>query len=301
MTSHRIRAYIYLLIVALIWGIAGPVIKFTLSGIDPLPFLSYRFLISALIALVYFSIKGFRFPNFKKTFLLTLLYGILAFPVALLILFLGLNKTGVLEMSLITLLGPLLVTAGGVLFFKDHVTKRERLGIFIVLIGTLFSTFYPLLNGESTKIELSGNVLILIFLLIDSAATLLSKKLLKLDASPVVLVNLGFIIGAVFLVPASIIKFGFSTMVNTVVSLPVKYHLGVLYMAIFSGTIAYSLWVLGHKSVEVSEAALFRYLSPVFGVILAVLWLNEKITPHFIIGAVLIATGIIIAEIKKRR
>jgi drug/metabolite transporter (DMT)-like permease len=33
MNPHRFKAYIYLLIMAAIWGAAGPVIKFTLQGI----------------------------------------------------------------------------------------------------------------------------------------------------------------------------------------------------------------------------------------------------------------------------
>ncbi|PJA42810.1 EamA family transporter, partial [Candidatus Woesebacteria bacterium CG_4_9_14_3_um_filter_39_10] len=43
MNPHRLKAYILLLIVAVIWGIAGPVIKFTLGGFPPLLFLTYRF------------------------------------------------------------------------------------------------------------------------------------------------------------------------------------------------------------------------------------------------------------------
>ncbi len=149
MTAHRIRAYIYLLIVALIWGIAGPVIKFTLGGIAPLPFLTYRFAISALIGILYFLIKGFRFPNLKKTLPLVIIYSLLAFPIALIILFTGLNKTTVLDMTLITILGPILVTISGVIFFKDRITKRERLGIAIVVAGAVFTTLYPILNGEN--------------------------------------------------------------------------------------------------------------------------------------------------------
>lgn len=300
MTAHRIRAYIYLLIVALVWGIAGPVIKFTLGGIAPLPFLTYRFAISALIGILYFLIKGFRFPNLKKTLPLAIIYSLLAFPVALMVLFLGLDKTGVLDMSLITLLAPLLVAIGGVIFFKDHITKREKVGILIVLTGVLFTTFYPIINGDASSIHLFGNVLIFVFLFADSIATLLAKKLVQQDVPPLALTNLGFVIGAVVLIPVALSNYGFSGITNLITTLPVQYHLGVLYMAILSGTTAYFLWVLAQKSIEVSEAALFRYLGPVFGVPLAIVWLGEKITPYFIVGAVLIAIGVIIAEIKRK-
>ena len=71
-------------------------------------------------------------------------------------------------------------------------------------------------------------------------------------------------------------------------------------MALISGTLAYYLAILGNKSIEISEAAIFKYLQPLFGVPLAVYWLGEKITVYFVIGAVIITAGIVIAEIKKK-
>jgi drug/metabolite transporter (DMT)-like permease len=55
---------------------------------------------------------------------------------------------------------------------------------------------------------------------------------------------------------------------------------------------------LGERTIEVSEAALFTYLTPLFSIPIAIVWLNEKITPIFIVGAIIIATGVIIAEVK---
>ncbi|NTV79075.1 MAG: EamA family transporter [Clostridiales bacterium] len=40
---------------------------------------------------------------------------------------------------------------------------------------------------------------------------------------------------------------------------------------------------------------------PIFAAPLAVIWLGEKITPVFIIGAIIIAVGVFIAEVKKKR
>ncbi|PIP57395.1 hypothetical protein COX03_03365, partial [Candidatus Woesebacteria bacterium CG22_combo_CG10-13_8_21_14_all_39_10] len=63
MNPHRLKAYILLLIVAVIWGIAGPVIKFTLGGFPPLLFLTYRFGLSTLVAVILFAFLGFHFPK----------------------------------------------------------------------------------------------------------------------------------------------------------------------------------------------------------------------------------------------
>jgi len=297
MTKHRSRAYIYLVIVAIIWGVAAPVIKFTLQGITTLPFLAYRFTISAVLAVVYFLIKGFKFP--KGALVTSAFQGLIAYPLALGVLFLGLEKTTVLDVSLITLFGPLLLTLSGALFFRDHITKREKTGITIVFIGAILTTLYPIFNSGGTY-RLSGNLLILLFLVSDTGASLMAKKLTKKKVSALALTNLGFIIGALVLVPTAITTYGLTGFINQITTLPLKYHLGVFYMALLSGTLAYYLWILGQKSIEVSEAALFRYLSPLITVPLAVIWLGESITYHFVIGAVMVAIGVYVAEKKAK-
>jgi len=300
MTAHRTKAYIYLIIVAIIWGVASSVIKFTFQGISPLPFLSYRFGIAAIVSVIYFLLVRPKFPNPGKTIPLSIFYGFLAYTVALGLLFLGLEKTTVLDLTLITLLIPLLVVACGAIFFREHITKREKSGILIVLAGSLITAFYPMLAGKSNG-EFSGNMILLAFMIADVGAIIVAKKLVQMKVNSLSLVSLGFIVGALTIIPLTIYMNGFEETVQTITTLPLKYHLGVWYMALISGTLAYSLSVLANKSIEISEAAIFKYLQPIFGVPLAIIWLGEKITPHFIVGAVIITIGIVIAEVKKKR
>src|SRR3990167_7847214 len=175
MSRYRLRAYFYLILVAVIWGTAGPVIKFTLDGLDPLPFITYRLTISAVISLVFFLNKlrkGRKFRQLRANLPLSLLYGFLAVPVALGILFIGLDKSTVLDLTLIGVIGPLMVTAGAAIFFRDHITRREKIGIAIVLLGVIFNSLFPIFkSGEGLK--LTGNILLILFLFADSSAVLI--------------------------------------------------------------------------------------------------------------------------------
>lgn len=300
MTKHRLKSYIYLLLVALIWGAAGPIIKFTLGGIDPLSFLAYRFGISAVFSVIYFLIKGIKLPKPKKTLPQIIFYGILTFPLALGFLFTGLDKSTVLDFTLIATIAPLIVTAGGAAFFHDRITHREKIGISIVLFGACINSLAPLFFNNS-NLRLSGNIFIIAFLLFDSASILYAKNAVQHKIPPLTLTNIGFIVGALTLIPYVLITQGTSNVVSSIVSLPFKYHLGVWYMALLSGSLAYFLFVRAQKSIEVSEAILFNYLQPIFAVPLAIFWLGEKLTPTFIVGAVLITAGIMIAERKVKK
>lgn len=297
--SHRNKAYLYLVTVAIIWGTASPIIKFTLDGINPISFLAYRFAIAASFSISYFFTKGIKLSKLKKNLLLIIIYGLLAFPIALGTLFIGLDKSTVLDVTVINTIGPLVVALGGAYFFKEHITKREKIGITIVVIGAALNALAPILINNS-NVRLTGNLFIIAFLLADSSATLLAKKIVKKKISPLTLTNFGFIVGAITIIPFALLTQGSENLIASIVHLPFKYHLGVWYMALVSGTLAYFLYVAGQKSIEVSEAALFNYLQPIFTIPLAIFWLGEKITPTFIAGAFLITTGIVIAEYKKK-
>lgn len=301
--TRRLKAYVILISVAAIWGAAGPIIKFTLGGIDPLPFLAYRLSISAIFSVVFFLIKvkrGKHFRRLKAHLPLAIFYGLLAVPIGLGILFVALDNASVLDLTLIGVIGPLITTGGAAILYHDHITRRERAGILIVLFGVILNSLIPLFTSE-TKIYITGNLLLLLYLVADSGSVLVAKRAIRLKIKPANLTNLAFIIGAVTLIPLVILVYGAGNTINMIVLLPLKYHLGVWYMALFSGNLAYYLYVRGQRSIEVSEAVLFNYLQPLFMIPLAIFWLRETITPHFLIGAIVIAIGLFIAESKKRK
>lgn len=300
MNSSRLKAYSLLIIVTIIWALAEPIIKFTLGGFSPLIFLTYRFGLASLVSVACFIIFGFNFPKDTKTRLEIILYGLVTSTFSLGLLFFGLQNTTVLNTLLITLTNPLLVSIAGVKFLKEHVTVKEKIGMGIALIGTVFTVVEPLLQNGGNLTKLTGNIMVVLYLIFAAIGVILGKKLLRKDVDPLTLTNTAFIVGFISLLPFALPQILASRfLILTSPALP--YHLGVIYMAFLSGTLAYLLSNKAQKTIEVGEAAVFSYLYPIFSAPLAVLWLGEKITPLFIAGGVIIAVGVAVAEIKKRR
>src|SRR3989344_9490863 len=129
--SYRYKAYLQLLLVSAIWGFAGPVIKFSLRELSPLVFLFYRFAIAGTFAIL--TLPFFRIKISPKV----LLYSFLTSTISLGLLFLGYNLTSSIEGALISAIGPLLTATAGVMFLRERVTAREKIGIAIALVGTL--------------------------------------------------------------------------------------------------------------------------------------------------------------------
>jgi drug/metabolite transporter (DMT)-like permease len=296
MNPHRLKAYFYLIIVTIIWGLAEPVIKYTLGGIPPLLFLTYRFSLSALLAVITFAIFGLNFPKDKKLVFELLLYGVIS-TLSLALLFFGLQKTTVLDSTLISLANPLIVSLAGVYFLKEHITKKEKFGMAVALLGTAFTVIEPLIQNGHGAARLSGNILIFFYLLTTAWGAVLAKKLMKAEVNPLFLTNFFFIFGFLILLPFTLPKYNLSSLAG----IPLSYHLGVAFMAFLSGSLAYYLSNKAQKTIEIGEASVFSYLYPVIAAPIAVIWLGEKITSLFILGAVIIIFGVVIAEWKKRR
>lgn len=299
MNPVRKRAYTDLLIVAVIWGSAPPIIKYTLGEFEPSIFLTYRFFISAVIAVIFFILKGIKLPKDKKTLTYLLINSFLLSTVSLGLLFLGADKTTSVDNSLISAMSPIIVAIAGIIFLKEKVTKRESLGLLIALSGTFLTILEPIINGGGGFSGLEGNLLIFAHILVGAVTAVLAKKVLRKGVDPETSTHLSFIIGFITILP-----FSFSKIVNSnfqvITSVPYSYHLGVWYMAVLSGTLAYILWHRAEKSIEISEVGFFAYLYPIFGIPLSLLWLGEKITLPFLAGCILIIIGVALAQYKRR-
>ena len=70
---------------------------------------------------------------------------------------------------------------------------------------------------------------------------------------------------------------------------------GMVYFAVFPSILAYLFWNRGVQQVGANRAGLFLYLVPVFGIVLAITFLGERVHLFHLVGAALIFTGIYIS------
>jgi drug/metabolite transporter (DMT)-like permease len=63
-------------------------------------------------------------------------------------------------------------------------------------------------------------------------------------------------------------------------------------VALFSSVLAYTFWNRGVEAIGANVAGLFVHLMPVFGVVLAWLFLGERLAPYHVAGIALILAGI---------
>lgn len=299
-------AYFLLLVTAALWGIAAPIVKYTLTFIDPISFLFYRFILVSLLFSVPFLMAIRKKPLSLRQLIKLGGIGAIGGPITLLLIFFGADRTSSLNASLIIAMAPVLVVLSGAWFLKEKVTKRERLGLTIALGGTVLTVIQPLIAGNGfARSHLWGNLLLLIHNFVWTTYCILIKK--QSDKhSPLVLTAITFFSGVVILTPLFLNQKALYNPQRFPYQAPEpplrvatpdpKAIPGILYMSIFSSVIAYTTHNWGMSLIEASEGTIFTYLQPVFAAPLAFFWLDEKMSLPFWLGAGLIGLGVFLAE-----
>lgn len=301
--NKRLKAYILLLIVSAIWGVASPVIKYTLDYLPPFTFLFWRFLITSIVFLPVFLIYIKKHPVKLADLPKLSFLGFLGTPLTLALIFLGYQRTTAMDGVLISATAPIFIALGGAIFLKEKITKLEKIGLGLAIFGSLVTVSQPLFEGGFLKGALTGNLLVFGSVLSWTAFTLLSKEDFHRH-HPFVITAFCFFVGLIVIFPLFLheqLTINNQLLLNdhqfllNVRSLP-----GVIYMSIFSSVIAYTLYEYGLSLIEASETTIFAYLQPIFAAPVSLIWLKEPITPLFLLGAAIIAIGVILSEINPK-
>jgi drug/metabolite transporter (DMT)-like permease len=303
--SSQLPPVLALVAVAAIWGLASPVIVWTLQYVPPFSFLFWRFLIATplFIPLLW---RNQAVRSLKKKDLLQLLpLSFLGITVAIGLIFVGFNHTTALDGSLIGILGPLLIIAGGGIFLREEITKREKIGLTIALIGSIVTLMQPLLEHGFAGTEAAlGNFLIFASTAAWAAYALWDKHWQK-KFPPLLIIAAGSVVSLAAFAPLAYLEtrnfqfsiFNFQSIFNAQFT---NALVGIIYMTLLSYILAYYLYEWGVRRIEVSEAAVFGYLQPVFAFPAAYILLGETPTRYFALGAVLIGIGVLLTEYKKK-
>ncbi len=321
--SKKVPYLLAVLFSTFIWAAATPIIKITLDTVPPMTFLLFRLTIVCVILLPYTITMLRRIPIYKDDLIKIIILGV-ASQSSLVLIFFGLRFTTAMDGVIISLLGPILSVLAGHYFYHEKIDWHVKAGLWLATLGTVFVTLEPLMNpsefSTTTELRLVGNILIalssLSFLLyviwskiIDGQSTKEIKRTLGLihmkpmhHKYPTIFVSvISFYIGLATFIPMAIIEstgffgdfyFNFQALTLTPI-------LGILFMAIFSSIIAYTLFEWSLKEVEVKDTAILSYLSPLMTFPFAYAILGEVPNAYMLTGGALIAIGVVIAEIKK--
>ncbi len=282
--------FLFILVFQQVLGaLTFPIAKYGLAIIEPFTFAFYRFVLSALVLLVVTRFRSRTPPIEKKDYWKIIGLGLLAIPLNQSAYLFGQKLTGAGHGALLYATAPIWIFLGGLVYLKEKFAARRVVGVVLGLMGvTIIMTSGAIELGPK---YLLGDMIIFIAVLAWSAFTILGR--------PLVLKYGAFRVTAYALASGSAMYFPFG-FYRAVIFDYNSAHLGawltVVYAALGVSVAAYVLWCWLLKYMEATKIAVFHNLQPVVASGAAFIFLNEPIGWPFIIGGIIVLSGVIITE-----
>ena len=204
----------------------------------------------------------------------------------------ALEHTQALNTLLLQSAGPLFVAMWSLILLGVRLTPAQASGIALSLTGVLVI----LLHGDLTtlrNIEFNrGDLIFTVALAIFGLYSVLSLKRSKIHGLS--FVGFTFGCGAACLIPLLI----WELLSRPVMQLDAMNLLTLFYVAVFPSTLAYLCFNRGVQLIGANRAAPFFHVVPVFGSVMAIVFLGERPQLFHIIGFALVLTGVFVASRK---
>ncbi len=285
----RFSQYLYPLIIfgQLIAGGTFPVAKIALDSFDPFTLAFTRFLIASIVMMVIARLLGQLRPIERSDWGKLLLIGFLAVPANQLLFLYGLKYTTAGRSALYYGATPVFVFLLALWYLKEKATWRKVAGIAISFAGVAII----LRAGRFDADILFGDVLVILAVIAWAAYTILGKPLIQ-KYGALSMTAWALAIGTAQYLPFGVyfaVKFDYASVSFTGWA-------ALLYIAILTSIIAYTIWYWALGKMEASKLAIFQNLQPVIAAILAVLLVGETLGLDFYLGGAMVILGVFLTQ-----
>ncbi len=202
--------------------------------------------------------------------------------------YISLQYTSALNATILNSLIPIFILIIVSLFFKEKISKYQIIGIFVSLLGVFIILSRLDINIIKNISFNKGDLWMLIAALDWAMYSILLKHLRPTELKPMTFLGVMMILGTIFLMPLYLANPFNESMI--ILNKDVIYALA--YIAIFPSIISYLAWNYGLQKIGAALGGQYIHLMPIFGALMAVLFLGEKIQLYHILGGIGIALGL---------
>ena len=202
----------------------------------------------------------------------------------------SLEHTTALNTLLLQSAGPLIVAIWSLLLLRVRLTLAQAIGVLLSMIGVLII----LTSGDITALSsIQFNKGDLIFLAALTSFGLYSVLTLKRPAiHGLSFAAFTFGAGSAALIPLLI----YEMLTRPTMALDAHNLLTLFYVAVFPSIVAYLCFNRGVQLIGANRAAPFFHVVPVFGAVMAMVFLGEMPQAFHFIGFALVLAGVYIAS-----
>lgn len=205
--------------------------------------------------------------------------------------YLGLARTEAMNGFVYFAISPLFFVLFCWLLFRERITLPQSLGLVVSMAGaaTVITRGAP---ASLLDLRLAvGDLWLLAAVTLWAVYSVLLRRR-PAGLPPLALISIVVTFALVLLTPF----YALELWSGRTVELGTESLLSLLYVSVFASVIAYIFWNWGVREVGSNPAGITMQLMPVFGALLAVVFLGERMETYHWLGAGLVLAGILLAR-----
>lgn len=295
--NKTILGYVFGFLSTFFWALNSVIPKIVNDTVSPFLLNTLRWGLAFLLLLP-FSLKFFKKENLlvlKKYFVFFSIIGFTGITSVNSLFYIAGETSQAINLSLIAITSSIFTVLIAVLFLKRKIYLKEFIGIILAIVGVV----YLISNGSIKNIlDLDfnkGDILALIGALFFAIYSVYIKKIPK-NISNHLFLFYAILMGLVYLIPCVIYEYFSDTWVFKPNQ---KDIISIIYSAVFSSVIGYYLWNRAVIYIGIVKTSSIYYLTPVIGILTAVILVNETLHFYDIISMLLIVFGVYLTSIQK--
>ncbi len=290
-----VSPYLLLVLTTLFWSGNFVLARFVRLDVPPIGLSFFRWAVAGLILLPFVWGRMRRdWPLVRRHIGLILVLAVLGVANFNTFVYLGLQSTTASNGVLLQSIMPLVILGLARLILGTSIRPTQVLGILVSLCGVITIVA----RGDLTTLaglDINRGDLWILLAVLSWGLYSVGLKKLPPAIDPFAFLGYAIAIGASCILPFYL----WEAAAGRTMSLDAVTLGSVGYVAIFPSLLAYLFWNHAVHRVGPERAGQFIHLMPVFGSLLAMLFLGEVLHPYHLAGIALVAAGIFLATSKR--
>ncbi len=284
-------AFVTMVLLSMIWGFQQVPIKLTAPEVSLLAQGGIRSIVATLLVFSWARWQGVRLFARDGTLLAGTVAGLL-FAFEFVFIYFGLGHTAASRMSVFVYLAPVFAALGLHLFVPgERLAAGQWLGVLLAFGGVAlaFSEGFLSAAGDTLLGDACGLVAALLWA--GTTVVIRATRLSQASATKTLLYQIAL---AALVLPLASRALG----EQGVVSLSAFAIASLAYQSVLVGFISLLAWFWLLRRYLAARLGVLSFMTPMFGVVAGVVFLDEPLTAYFATGALLVAAGIALVNLR---
>jgi drug/metabolite transporter (DMT)-like permease len=290
-TNSRIFTVLIALLVVFLWATSWVLIKIGLHDIPALTFAGLRYTLAfmSLMPVIFLAKKESTFRSIsKRTWSHLFVLGLLLYAVTQGAIFVALAYLPAVTVNLLWSFSTIIVALLGIRFLDERPTLFQWIGVVLAICGAVIY-FYPVSFPRSYKV---GLLVSAIGILANAGASILGRDINRSgELHPLLVTVVSMGIGSIVLLTTGIFVQGLP-------SIGLQGWAIIVWLAVVNTAIAFTIWNYTLRSLSATESSVINGTMLIWVPILAVVFLNERITIREIVGLIVAGVGTLIVQLR---